>query len=88
MVIATLSILLLILFILGLLESYNHTYYLNKIPNRIQAPSERLSVAAVHPPIGGIAPGIEPINVVKVENRINGVYENSLDKNDKANDKI
>ena len=41
MIIITLSILLLILFVLGLLESYNHTYYLNKIPNRIHVNGAR-----------------------------------------------
>ena len=41
MVIITLSILLLILFILGLLESYNHTYSLSKIPNRIHVNGAR-----------------------------------------------
>ena len=48
----------------------------NKIENKIQPPELRLLVAALQPPNTGNAPGIEPINVLRVLNLLLGVYIN------------
>ena len=46
----------------------------NKMLNSIQAGISSEPVAAVHPPTGGNAPGIEPIMVFQVVIRLLGVY--------------
>ena len=45
----------------------------NKIPNSIQAGALIVPVAAVHPPTGANAPGIEPSNVFQVVYFFSGV---------------